>query len=346
MDLAKRFEQNPILRPRDVPPSRDGLVVECVLNPGAFHFNGHTGLLLRVAERAAPRTGFVTFPVLNDAGDIEVLEFADDGSLDLSDPRAVRRGKGVYLTTLSHLRLAWSDDGVNFAVEEHPAIAGQGALERYGVEDCRVIETDGVFQLTYTKVSPDGYGVGLISTPDWRQFTRHGMILPPPNKDCALFPERVNGDFFALHRPSTVGLGGSFIWLARSPDLIHWGAHECLIRSRPGMWDSARVGAGAAPIRTPRGWLEIYHGADEENRYCLGALLLDLDNPGKVLARSRDPIMEPLADYERTGFFGNVIFTNGHTLDGDELTLYYGASDEVICGARLSISAVLASLEG
>jgi predicted GH43/DUF377 family glycosyl hydrolase len=125
---------------------------------------------------------------------------------------------------------------------------------------------------------------------------------------------------------------------------LHWGGHRCLARTRPGMWDSARVGAGAAPIRTSAGWLEIYHGADEKNRYCLGALLLDLNDPWKVLARSESPIMEPAAQYERTGFFGDVIFTNGHLVDGDKLTIYYGASDSVVCGAHLSITEILKSV--
>jgi predicted GH43/DUF377 family glycosyl hydrolase len=344
MDLATRFPQNPILRPQDVRPSHDGLSVECVLNPGAFRFHGRTGLLLRVAERAAPRPGVVTVPVLGEEGTIDILGFPED-TVDLSDPRAIRRGNEIYLTTLSHLRLAWSDDGVNFTVDEHPTIVGRGALERYGVEDCRVVEIDGAFYLTYTMVSADGYGVGLIGTSDWHRFSRHGMVLPPPNKDCALFPERVAGRYLALHRPSSIGLGGNFIWLAQSPDLVWWGAHRCLARSRPGRWDTVRDGAGAAPIRTPQGWLAIYHGADEANRYCLGALLLDLDDPATVIARSRRPLMEPLAAYEQTGFFGNVVFTNGHTLDGDRLTVYYGAADETVCGVRFSVAAILASLE-
>ena len=105
------------------------------------------------------------------------------------------------------------------------------------------------------------------------------------------------------------------------------------------------MGAGGDPIRTSQGWLEIYHGATANpTRYCLGALLLDLDEPWKVLARSKDPIMEPLADYEQVGFFGNVVFTNGHLVDGDEVTIYYGASDSVICGARFSIAEILETL--
>jgi predicted GH43/DUF377 family glycosyl hydrolase len=111
------------------------------------------------------------------------------------------------------------------------------------------------------------------------------------------------------------------------------------------MWDSARVGAGAAPIRTDQGWLEIYHGANKENRYCLGAMLLDINDPSKVIARTDEPIMEPIATYEQTGFFGNVIFTNGHIIEGDQIKIYYGASDEVICGAELSISEILSNLK-
>jgi predicted GH43/DUF377 family glycosyl hydrolase len=140
-------------------------------------------------------------------------------------------------------------------------------------------------------------------------------------------------------------LGGNYIWLAESPDLLHWGNHRCLAHSRNGMWDSVRVGAGAAPIRTAEGWLEIYHGATANpTRYCLGALLLDLHEPWKVLARSNDPIMEPFASYEQVGFFGNVVFTNGHLVNDDEVTIYYGASDSVICGARFSIREILQTL--
>jgi predicted GH43/DUF377 family glycosyl hydrolase len=221
---------------------------------------------------------------------------------------------------------------------------GAGALETYGIEDCRVAQMDKTYYLTYTQVSNNGVGVGLRSTRNWKDFVHAGMIFSPHNKDCALFEERIGGKFYALHRPSSPELGGNYIWLAESPDLVHWGNHRCLAHSRKGAWDSARVGAGASPIRTGRGWLEIYHGATKENRYSLGALLLDLDEPWRVLARSETPIMEPLAPYELEGFFGQVIFTNGHLVDDDRLTIYYGAADSVICGARLSISSILASL--
>ncbi len=347
-DIARRFETNPILRPSDVKPSREGLEVECLLNPGAFRWQGKTWLLLRVAERPRQTEGEISTPILNpDApGGIEIVSYRlDDPDVSYTEPRSFHYQGRSYLTTLSHLRLASSDDGVHFTVADTPTLLGRGELESFGIEDSRVTEIDGRFYLTYTAVSPNGIGVGMSSTDDWQTFTPHGMIISPSNKDCALFPQKVGGDYLALHRPSNLYIGGPFLWLARSPDLVHWGRHQCIAHTRPGSWDGARIGAGAEPILTDRGWLEIYHGADAGPRYCLGALLLDRDDPSRVLARSKDPIMEPSAPYELTGFFGNVVFTNGHVVDGDTVTVYYGASDEVICGATFSIGEILDSLE-
>ena len=164
------------------------------------------------------------------------------------------------------------------------------------------------------------------------------------NKDCAIFEEKINGKFYALHRPSSPELGGNYMWLAESPDGIHWGNHKCIAKTREGKFDSKRLGAGAAPVKTEKGWLEIYHGATENNRYCLGAILLDLEDPSKVIARSEEPIMEPIAEYEQTGFFGNVVFTNGHIVKDDIIQMYYGASDEFVCQADFSIKEILTHL--
>ncbi|MDD5283574.1 MAG: glycoside hydrolase family 130 protein, partial [Bacteroidales bacterium] len=201
------------------------------------------------------------------------------------------------------------------------------------------------YYLTFTQVSPVAVGVGLMVTKDFRYFEHKGMIFPPHNKDCAIFEQKINGRYYAFHRPSSPELGGNYIWLAESPDRLHWGNHKCVAVTRPESWDSERVGAGGAPVRTSEGWLEIYHGANRENRYCLGALLLDLNDPSKVLARSKEPVMEPIAPYEQTGFFGNVVFTNGHYLTGDTLKVFYGASDEVICKATFSINEIYNSLK-
>lgn len=346
MDFANRYINNPILKPLDIKPSIEGMKIECLLNPGVFKFEGKVWLLLRVAERPVQEEGKISFPII-DNGQIKILHFDEsDPLLDATDARVINYDGVNYLTTLSHLRLVCSDDGISFYEPQgYSPIFGEGDDEAFGIEDCRVTAMDEGYHLTYTKVSANGVGVGYIFTKDWKNFERRGMILPPHNKDCAIFEEKINGKYYALHRPSSPVLGGNYIWIAESPDLVHWGNHKLIALTRENLWDSARVGAGAAPIKTEKGWLEIYHGATKEHRYCLGAILLDLNDPSKVIARGEMPVMEPLAQYEQTGFFGNVVFTNGHLVDGDSLKVYYGASDEVICLAEFSINEILNTLK-
>lgn len=346
MDFAQRSTHNPILKPGDIKPSIKGMEVACLLNPGVFRFENKIWLLLRVAERPEQEAGIISFPVLKDKG-IEIKRFnLNDPDLDDTDPRIIRYKGRDYLTTLSHLRLVCSKNGIHFNEPEgYEPIFGKGSQESFGIEDCRVSTMGDGYHLTYTKVSPEGVGVGYMFTKDWKNFERRGMIFPPHNKDCAVFGEMMNNRYYALHRPSSPELGGNYIWLAESPNMLHWGNHKCIATTRENYWDSVRLGAGAEPIKTSAGWLEIYHGANHENRYCLGAILLDINDPSKVIARSEQPIMEPIADYEKTGFFGNVIFTNGHLLNGDKLSIYYGASDEVICLADFSVSEILSSLK-
>lgn len=343
--MVIRHPSNPLLQPRDLKPSRPDFEIVCLLNPGAFRFEGNIWLIVRVAERPLKEAGKLRVAILKD-GRTEVLEINEnDPGLDLSDPREIRYEGRTYLSTLSHLRLLCSEDGVNFREADGPVLHGENAQETFGIEDCRVASLeDGRFLLTYTAVSADGYGVGLRVTRDWKTFENLGMIISPSNKDCAIFEETINGRYVSLHRPSGVIVGGHFMWIGWSPDLKHWGDHTCIAQTRPGQWDSARIGAGCAPIKTDKGWLAIYHGADKAHRYCLGALLLDLNDPTKVLARSEKPLMEPDALYEQQGFFGNVVFTNGHVVDGDTISMYYGASDTVICLATLKISEILRSL--
>lgn len=348
-DIAKRFVENPLLSPNDIPASTEGLEITCLLNPGVFQFQGKTWLIVRVAERPKQNDAIISFPILTETGSIDIIEIKkDDPELVATDARVINYKGTDYLTTLSHLRLLCSDDGVKFyEPEDYPLLVGEGILEAFGIEDCRVALIEGKYYLTFTSVSDNGVGVGLRTTTDWKNFEKHGMILPAHNKDCAIFEEKINGLFYALHRPSSVDIGGNYIWIASSPDGIHWGNHHCIVRTRKGHWDSKRVGAGAAPIKTEKGWLEIYHGANENHQYCLGAFLLDLNDPTKVLARTEEPIMVPTAEYEISGFFGNVVFTNGHIVapDGDTVTVYYGASDEFVCGAKFSINEIISLLK-
>lgn len=345
-DIAIRQKNNPLLSPKDLKPSNENMIIECLLNPGVLEFNGKIGLLIRVAERTVQKEGIISVPVYNNKGKVEILNFnLNDPKLDATDARVINYDGTDYLTTISHLRLLFSDDGTTFyELEGYPSIFGEGKYESYGIEDCRVAKINDIYHLTYTMVSANGVGVGLRTTMDWKNFEKKGMIFSPHNKDCAIFEEKINGKYYALHRPSSPELGGNYMWLAESPDGIHWGNHKCIAKTREGKFDSKRLGAGAAPIKTKKGWLEIYHGATSENRYCLGAMLLDLDDPSKVIARSDEPIMEPIAEYEQIGFFGNVVFTNGHIVKDDTIQIYYGASDEFVCQASFSIKEILNQL--
>jgi len=347
MDIARRFESNPLITPADITPSIEGAIVECVFNPGAFIFKGRTYLLMRVAERLTQEDGYVSTLVADPTGEagVRVVRWAlDDPKLDTSDPRFIYYDGHCHLTTLSHLRFAVSDNGVDFTMNPLPPLKGANKLEEFGLEDCRVSRIDDTYHLTYSSVSDSGVGIGLRTTRDWRTFTDCGMIIPPHNKDGVLFERKINGQYACLNRPSGADVGGHFLWYATSPDLRHWGNYACVAKTRPGMWDSVRVGAGAAPILTDRGYLAIYHGCNEDTRYCLGAMLLDTDDPRRVLARCDEPIMEPTTDYELEGFFGNVVFSNGQIVDGDRVTVYYGAADTTICAAELSIDEILSIL--
>lgn len=347
MNLFKRFAENPILSPKDIRPSADNLKIECLLNPGVFRFNGKICMLLRVAERPVQEEGFISFPIYNGKDGLSIMKLrTDDPDLKMDDARVIEYKGENYLTTRSHLQIVFSDDGIRFYEDcEYGPINGYDSYSSFGIEDCRVAQIGDIYYLTYSVASPMGVAVGMSETKDWKNVINHGLIFHPHNKDCAIFEEKINGKYYAFHRPSSPEIGGNYMWLASSPDLIHWGEYKCIAMTRKGKFDSARLGAGAAPIRTEKGWLSIYHGATENNRYYLGALLLDLNDPSKVIARSEEPIMEPTEEYELKGFLGEVIFTNGHIVDGDKVTVYYGAADEVICAASVSVKEILASLK-
>ena len=272
-----RYAHNPILSPEDLCPSQPSMQIECLLNPGVFRYDGKVWMLVRVAERPAQAEGEISFPVLDAQNRVTVMRVpAASPELDLSDPRVINYKGEDFLTTMSHLRLVSSTDGIRFREEAgYPPLTGSDRYEAYGIEDCRVTQIGTQYYLTYTAVSANGVAVRMRSTSDWRRFTDYGLVLPPHNKDCTLFDEKVGDLYYMLHRPSSPEIGGNYIWIAQSPDLRHWGNHRCVARTRKGMWDSARIGAGCAPIRTGEGWLMIYHGADASHRYCLGAMLLD-----------------------------------------------------------------------
>lgn len=342
-----RSSQNPMITPEDVKPSRDDFEVIGVFNAGVARFEGDVLLLLRVAERPINDNPDVALAAVYDIAAKKTLiqQFPkSDSGIDFSDPRLIQTPGRTYLTSISHLRLARSKDGIRFVIEDTPAIGPRTEYETFGIEDPRISLINDVYYIHYVAVSPRGVTTCLISTRDFDSFHRHGVIFCPENKDVVLFPEKIAGTFYALHRPVSPLFKKQDIWLAESPDLTTWGNHRHLFGPRTGGWDEAKVGAGAVPFKTERGWLEVYHGVDRNNRYCLGAALLDIREPWNVLARSSEPIVEPETDYECRGFFGNVVFSCGLLCEDETLKMYYGAADTSICYAELSLKEILESL--
>lgn len=345
-----RYEENPLITPKDVPPYHEGFEVIGTFNAGVAKFQDEIILLLRVAERPVPHDeNIVKAPVFNpNTQSVEIYEFRkDDPTYDFSDPRVIRyasTGQFAYLTSLSYLRIARSKDGRHFTVEDKPFVYPSTKLETFGIEDPRITLIDGTYYIYFSAVSPKGVGEVMVSTKDFQQVTHHGMIFAPENKDVIIFPEKINGKYYALHRPVPKSNGSPEIWIAESDNLLHWGNHQFLLGLREDKWDSGRIGGGAVPIKTDRGWLELYHGASKDNRYCMGAVLLDLHDPTKVIARSDNPILEPEEDYETDGFFGNVVFSCGAIVEGDIVKMYYGAADTSMACAELRLSEILDSL--
>ena len=337
--MINRQFQNLLLRPDQIAPSREDRRVVGTFNPGATEIDGEVVLLVRVAEQPVEgRTGMVALP----RGDVSgegVVDWIPEEEIDFIDPRVVRiKDSGlVRLTFLSHLRIFRAGDGRSIESFRGTRFDPHPPQEEFGVEDPRITRIGDKYYFTYVCVSRYGVSTALASTKDFNTIDRHGVIFHPENKDVVLFPETIGGEYVAIHRPYP---GTQFsppqMWLARSPDLLHWGRHEPILMSTS-EWESDRVGAGPPPVRTPEGWLLFYHGHNRHKRtqgvgqYAAGALLLDLNNPTQVLAKSEEPLLVPETDFEREGFVPNVVFPTGLVETEDSFLVYYGAAD-TYCG--------------
>lgn len=355
--IVERCLENPLIVPQDVRPSRQDFKVDGVFNCGVTEYQGEVILLCRVAESVkCENKDEVKIPVVVKKDNKDVLEIItykkkEHPELDFSDSREVFKNTGkkkkvLNLTSLSHLRIARSKDGIHFVIDEEPAIKPMAEEESWGMEDPRITKIGDVYYINYTSVTENGAATSLISTKDFEHYERHGIIFAPENKDVTIFPEKIDGKYVAFNRPVPGGIGAPEMWLAKSPDLLHWGEqkHFCGL-SKEDSWDNGRIGGGAVPFKTDKGWVKIYHAADKNDRYCLGAFLLDLNDPSKVLAKTSQPILQPETDYEKTGFFGNVVFTCGCLLKDETVILYYGAADDKICRADIRLEDIFAAME-
>ncbi len=350
-----RCVNNPLLTIKDVRPSRENFVVKGIFNCGVTKFKEEYILLCRVSEAVASENeDEIIIPLITDKTgeskfDILCIKKSEHPQLNFNDSRTVTKGRDgnsnvVYLTTFSHLRLARSKDGIHFTLDDKPTIMPNAREEGWGMEDPRITKIGQIYYINYTAVSANGAATALISTEDFIEYTRHGIIFLPENKDVTIFPEKINGKYYAFNRPVPKAIGTPDIWIGESQDLLHWGSYRHFYGVSESSWENGRIGGGAPPVKTERGWIKIYHAADKNNRYCLGAFLLDLNDPARIIAKSESPLLEPEMEYEVNGFFGNVVFTCGCILEGNNIKIYYGAADDSICLSEISLQNVFRHL--
>ena len=268
------------------------------------------------------------------------------------------RAVGEYENYISRIGYAYSKDGFYFTRRNEIAISPTEEYEKYGIEDPRIVEIDHQAYISYVILS--GYvrdrplaSTALATTTDYIDYTRLGIITSKEsdNKDVVLFPEKINeklpnGEekmtYFFLHRPSSwigsaYGVDRPSIWLGEGNSLTSFEKHMLLLKPEE-KWESLKVGAGTPPIKTKHGWLVIYHGVSNDRVYSAGAAILDLKEPGKVLGRTKKPILEPEAAYERHGDVDNVVFPTGACVIDGKLFVYYGGADKVCCLATADLN--------
>jgi len=255
----------------------------------------------------------------------------------------------------SHLTAARSKNGIDrWVIDEQPTLRADPEHhpeELWGIEDPRItfMEDLGKYAIAYTAFGKGGPSVALALTEDFRTFERCGLVMQPDDKDAALMPRRIDGNFALLHRPMSDS--GSHVWISYSPDLRNWGGHKLMLMARRGAWwDANKVGLSPPLIETPRGWLMLYHGVRQTcagSLYRLGLALFALDKPEVCLLRGDEWVFGPEAAYEKDGDVGNVAFPCGYTLadDDDTIRLYYGAADTCMALATGSIKALLRWLD-
>jgi predicted GH43/DUF377 family glycosyl hydrolase len=248
---------------------------------------------------------------------------------------------------ISRLGYAESDDGIKWKKFKKPRVVPDNPLlEHSGVEDPRIVKIDDRYFITYTAfVNKFGYyktRIRILETKDFHKFRR---ITPAfrndwfkNDKDGVLFPEKINGSYFMLHRIEPN------IQLCSSKNLRFWTKNTTVLEPSKQKWESKKIGAGTPPIRTTLGWLIFYHGVSENKEYSMGAAILDINSPAKVLYRLPFPLLSPNLTYEKSGIVPNVVFGTSVIEFVSNYCLYYGAGDKVIAAALINKSDLIKTL--
>jgi predicted GH43/DUF377 family glycosyl hydrolase len=239
----------------------------------------------------------------------------------------------------SIIGIAESDDGIHFKARPQPFLtpATDGIFaeyEEFGVEDCRAVEIDGEFLITYSAYSRHGVRIALAKTRDFQSVERVALISQSDMRNVVIFPAKINGRYARLDRPHSE-ISPWAIWISYSHDLIHWGDSQVVMKPVPYHWDEMKIGPGAPPIKTDRGWLSIYHGVFptmDGSVYRLGVALHDLIDPATIIGVADEWILQPEDPWEVTGYVHNVVFTCGAIAEQDgTVKIYWGGADTVMC---------------
>ncbi|MBN2718049.1 MAG: glycoside hydrolase family 130 protein [Deltaproteobacteria bacterium] len=244
------------------------------------------------------------------------------------------------------LHLGRSKDGINWDLDEdiihfiHEDGSDADCVS-YGY-DPRLVQIDHTYYITWCS-DYHGPTIGVARTLDFKTFFRMENAYLPFNRNGVLFPRKINGNFVMLNRPSDNGhTPFGDIFLSESPDMVFWGKHRHVMSTTKGWWKATKIGAGPIPIETSEGWLMIYHGVSTTCNgfvYSMGAALLDLDNPSRVIADTSEFILTPQAPYEEIGFVPNVCFPCASVQDPDtgRIAIFYGAADSTCAIAFTTI---------
>lgn len=245
-----------------------------------------------------------------------------------------------------------SKDGISWDID--PEILQMETKDEYmkiteRTYDPRLTKIDDTYYFTWCLDSRQGPLIGMATTKDFEKFEQKENLTLPANRNCVIFPRKIDGMFAMLSRPSDRGhtpFGDMFYSV--SPDMTYWGRHRFVFGTTRSSWQSTKIGPGPAPIETKDGWLLIYHGVWTSCNgylYYAGGALLDLDEPWKVLYRTKDYLLAPTETYERVGDVPNVVFPSSATLEGDSLRIYYGCADTCVSMAEAKLDDIIAFIK-
>lgn len=265
---------------------------------------------------------------------------------------------GAIDTTLTNIGLAYSNDGVRWEVQPKPIFTLHDD-ENLRAYDPRLTVIDGRVYMCFAVDTRHGLRAGIAVTDDFEKFEILTLSLPD-DRNVVLFPEKINGRYVRLDRPFPIYSRSEperfDMWMSQSPDLRYWGDCSLVLAVEDVPFANRKIGPGAPPVKTPKGWLTLFHAVDFDptrgkngwedkwqKRYTAGIMLLDLEDPSKVVGMYRQPLLAPDAPYEaQGGFRNNVIFPGGMILeDSGEVKIYYGAADTYTCLATAHVDDLL-----